>query len=501
MAEELIQMSLINNLPDELLILQFKSFLNVMARSFAPQDVRTRELDISSLLLLTRVCRRWRDLVIGFPAFWTRVDNDNIDEFDEFTRRSRDLPLSLRLTIKEHISDASTILRSYGQRIRRLTFALSLESCDITPLLDQAVPNHLECLIIAYNDHSESDDMPLAYRHLNPHICSSLSALSLRPATSWFPVEARFPNLTHLYLSAADTFFGIGGILNKPPLFPLLKKTPKLEFLHIVRPQALNLNSLGAVTGSGTVVLPKLRSCVLVGGDVDSCFSIISQCSMPRNVWIRLDQVLRFNNDLLQLPSLPMKNQITHLEVSMHLQQFHVRAEAPMGGVWLNTNLDDSHLINDTDVWRSWLCSLLETSVFPNLTSLHIDGIDSSTLAPLLRSTPQVTHLGVRLRTTWCDEPHRPGGPPQDHEFIHALGSLDQDTGTLLLPALESLAFDALHRHIWLDPEDVDDYSVGADAIAPNPSLETSPGDISASTTASRIGKPHSSRPQITSRR
>ena len=285
MAEELNQTSFINNLPDELLILQFKSFLNVvdvMARIFAPQDARTRQLDISSLLLLTRVCRRWRDLVIGFPAFWTLVDNDNIDRFNEFTRRSRDLPLSLRLTIKEHISDAATIIRSYGQRIHRLTFALSLESCDITPLLDQAVPNHLECLIIAYNDHSESDDMPLAgrYRHLNPHICSSLSALSLRPATSWFPIEARSPNLTHLYLSAADTFFGIGGILNKPPLFPLLKKTPKLEFLHIVRPQALNLNDHGAVNGSGTAVLLKLRSCILVGGDVDSCFSIISQCSI-----------------------------------------------------------------------------------------------------------------------------------------------------------------------------------------------------------------------------
>ena len=494
MAEELNQMSPINNLPDELLILLFKSFLNIAARSGARDSLVTKP-GVSSLLLLTHVCRRWRDLIIGFPAFWTRVDNDNIDRFNEFTRRSRDLPLLLRLTIKEHISDASTIFRAYGQRIRRLTFSFSHMPCNISPLLDCAVPNDLECLIIAYNEESMRYSVPMTRQHLSPHICSSLSALALRPAALWFPAEARFPNLTHLYLSA-DPRFAFGGVRDRPPLLPLLNKTPKLEFLHIVHPQGLNLDKVGAVNDSGTVVLTKLRSCVLVGGDLDSCFSVISKSSMPQNVWIRLDHIVHdpFLTDLRPLPALPMKDQITHLEVALHgVMHFHLRAEAPTGGVWLNTGVHDVHF-NETASWTSWLCSLLETSTFPNLTSLHVDTVDTSTLSPLLQSFPQLTHLGVRLHTLWFDNPLRHGDASKYHEFFHLFGASDGRAESLLLPALESLAFDITHNQIWMEHYGNDADLAGADVIASYPGPETSPEDVPA--TASRAGKFYFTRPQ-----
>ena len=182
----------------------------------------------------------------------------------------------------------------------------------------------------------------------------------------------------------------------------------------------MDLDEVGAVNDSGTVILPKLRSCVLVGGDLDNCFSMISKTSMPQNVWIRLDHIVYdpFLTDLRRLPALPMKDQITHLEVALYgIMHFHLRAEAPTGGVWLNTGVHDVHF-NETASWTSWLCSLLETSTFPNLTSLHVDIVNSSTLSPLLQSFPQLTHLGVRLHTLWFDNPLRHGDASKYDEFL-----------------------------------------------------------------------------------
>lgn len=87
-------------------------------------------------ILLTRVCRRWREVAVDMPSLWCRLSvkvflNDwQRDAFcyDTWLKRSRGRPLSLALQWQEHVStELQSLLQPYLKQILSLSI-LSLEN-------------------------------------------------------------------------------------------------------------------------------------------------------------------------------------------------------------------------------------------------------------------------------------------------------------------------------------------------------------------------------------
>ncbi|KAG1874388.1 hypothetical protein F4604DRAFT_741972 [Suillus subluteus] len=92
-------------------------------------------------MLLTRICRRWRDIAMGFPNLWCRLrlNADGVHDinwqpiafyYDSWLRRSRGLPLSLEICC---LSDNSTtkiqsLIQPYINQILSLSISFFLNA-------------------------------------------------------------------------------------------------------------------------------------------------------------------------------------------------------------------------------------------------------------------------------------------------------------------------------------------------------------------------------------
>ena len=386
----------ISTLPAELLIHIFKSFLAIAAP--LPQAPCSK-VDTSPLLCITRVCRRWRDIAIGYPALWTTVDNNNVAQLDEFARRSRNLGLTMFLTVERQIEDTRAILRDHGQRISRLSLNLPHQSFDASTLLKGIKTDHLECLTVAVdgfiravsNSRDQRQPTPLWYHKLGNSVSSGLSALALRPVVLWLPAD-HFPNLTHLYLS----FESVLRRVSQSMVVKLLKKMPRLETLHFEGPYGAFRPSQGPSGSQESIAtLPRLQSCTFVGGELCPCLSLLSHLSLPQDVWIRVSdpEIDPFEpeSEPPLLPPLLVMDQVTHAEAVLREYDETFIAEGPTGGIWLEKYIDDP----DADGWDGWTSGFLD--ILPRLVSLNVSISDRANIRRLLCNAPGLVHLGLRF--------------------------------------------------------------------------------------------------------
>ena len=115
-----------------------------------------------ALIVLTHVCRGWRDVLISRPSLWTRLDFENVDKTHTYIQRSQNSPLELYLGKYEVANDAFALVIPHIRRTKSLTIrgnglpsalthflchAPSLEKLDINictvtePVLDDALFN------------------------------------------------------------------------------------------------------------------------------------------------------------------------------------------------------------------------------------------------------------------------------------------------------------------------------------------------------------------------
>ena len=430
----------ISTLPAELLIHIFKSFL---AAAASPPEAPCVKIDKSPLLCLTGVCHRWRDVAIGYPAFWTTMDNNNMAQLDEFARRSRDLPLTMFLTVEEQIEDARTILSCLGERISRLSLTLLRKSFDISTLLKCIRTDHLECLTVAFDvtirfQANWGQPVSICYYPLGNPVSNGLSALALRPVAPWLPTD-HFPSLTHLYLSVNHTLKHV----SQPMVIKLLKQMPQLEFLHLKCSEGFGQGASGDHKSIAT--LPRLRSCTFVGGELNPYFPLLSNLSLPQDVWVRVSDTMpdpfESESEPILLPPLLVVDQVTHAEAALRDRDQYFIAEGPTGGIWFDTYIDDP----GADRWDRWTSCFLET--LPRLTSLNVSISDSAGIRGLLNNAPELVHLGIRLPFHWRIDALDGDWEPHDAAFTDVFECLGREK-PLVCPDLQTLALDVIHVHM-----------------------------------------------------
>ncbi|KAG1747102.1 uncharacterized protein EDB91DRAFT_1079730 [Suillus paluster] len=151
-----------------------------------PEDEQFSPEPDLALMLLTRVCRRWREVAVGLPSLWCRLymELDASDSlraafcYDSWLKRSRGCPLSLALDC--HAID-STKLRSLIQPYVHQISSLSIPDPDQPELLLNNLPALQELTIVGI-DHRLPPIAPFISR-----LPSTLRSLRIKEA--WFNVR------------------------------------------------------------------------------------------------------------------------------------------------------------------------------------------------------------------------------------------------------------------------------------------------------------------------
>ncbi|KAG1849702.1 hypothetical protein DFJ58DRAFT_888842 [Suillus subalutaceus] len=123
--------SLISRLPTEILS---EIFLYCL-----PEDEHLVYASRQAPMLLTKICRRWREIAVGFPRLWCRLQVEFWYEdwktrasshedwqtrafgYDSWLKRSRGCPLSLRLECGNDWSELQILLQPYVQQVSSLS--------------------------------------------------------------------------------------------------------------------------------------------------------------------------------------------------------------------------------------------------------------------------------------------------------------------------------------------------------------------------------------------
>ena len=297
-----------------------------------------RAVNAQSLITLTRICRRWRGILLNRPRIWTRVDCDNLARLETFAQRALTLPLSLLFIDKDESSEFGPELDSdfpddhpnsrmpeierYADRVTRLD-APSVFTADPTPprwLFDISLPS-LECLNVSFDTNIQDGTEPE-----EPEECIllgvqtlSLKALALSWMTPWWYPRNHFPNLTHLCLSYHDN---VGAV----PLFmfiSILSRCPALKVFHLHNAPPDEAFPDIPPGMEMPVSLPRLRAATLTDWDSGMSLRLLRLLSLP---WDRV----RIRAGDVDLDS--AASYVSNLPILDHATTFEVRT-TPYGPV------------------------------------------------------------------------------------------------------------------------------------------------------------------------
>ncbi|KAG2143692.1 hypothetical protein DEU56DRAFT_884346 [Suillus clintonianus] len=211
-------------------------------------------------LLLTGVCRRWREVAVNMPSLWCRLSvmvalssswRPQASGYDLWLKRSRGYPLSLALFCNNRDAiKMQRLLRPYVNQILslRLTF---YEGTTLPELLLDNLPA-LQELAILQGAHDSNVEV-LAIGHSIPRVPSTVRSLKIVdrffhtvPLTSFGPVAAhltyldistlRYPSavlqLLHLCPSLASLKITVTFYYGEPLVFRPFTH-PKIQMFHI----------------------------------------------------------------------------------------------------------------------------------------------------------------------------------------------------------------------------------------------------------------------------
>ncbi|KAG2062549.1 hypothetical protein BDR04DRAFT_1112122, partial [Suillus decipiens] len=170
-------------LPTEILAEIFKYCL--------PDDEHLAPASKLAPILLTTVCRRWREVSVGLPMLWCRLqledDDDNWQKsavgYDSWLQRSDECPLSLRIEYSGNWSKLRELLQPYMPQISTLTL-------DFLPCVNPVIMEEFCAL----------KELTIYQRYFYP-------AQAVYPSLSNFPVSLRRLNVTDLFLDREEVGF------------------------------------------------------------------------------------------------------------------------------------------------------------------------------------------------------------------------------------------------------------------------------------------------------
>ncbi|OJA16627.1 hypothetical protein AZE42_06002 [Rhizopogon vesiculosus] len=183
-------------------------------------------------MLLTRVCRRWRDVALGTPSLWCRLSVEAASHsdwqravfcYDSWLQRSGSRPLSLKLLYSvDNAADLRILLQPYNTRISSLH--TTFEHAPTTHLL-QDLPVLQELTIRHVKGNFPGSSVGTTISRLSPALCSLDASEDFHP----FDSERLYsfnPGWTHLT--------NVKIVIYQPNVLShLLHLCPNLSSLHI----------------------------------------------------------------------------------------------------------------------------------------------------------------------------------------------------------------------------------------------------------------------------
>ncbi|KAG1797271.1 hypothetical protein EV424DRAFT_502987 [Suillus variegatus] len=199
-----------------------------------PQTDYTLPNSKSPPMLLTRICRRLRDVAADMPSLWCRLSM-NIDYwnwrqatfcYDSWLKRTQGRPLSLEITrIKNDTTDLRTLLQPYISQI----FSLKVEFDSLRAIAPEILLNDLPALqelqVVIHALFKTRDT-------LSP-ILTAISRLFTLRSLNFEALDCvhSIKRLSHLNLTNIDLFkSNPTNIINLLQKFPTLS-SPKIEML------------------------------------------------------------------------------------------------------------------------------------------------------------------------------------------------------------------------------------------------------------------------------
>ncbi|KAI0736048.1 hypothetical protein C8Q76DRAFT_297452 [Earliella scabrosa] len=271
-----------------------------------PAHPKFRFTSCRTLLRVTHVSRRWREVALSSPDLWTRFACHNADQAFAFIERSQELPVSIFLAIGSipgaSSSDESDetrpeipldiLTRLPHHRLRRLDLEAFLTPDTVMPLMDIHAPR-LECLTISslydLDDDSPQDKVSLV--QLLQGETEALKALALSPTVDGMPSNT-FPNLTHLHI-AVEPYSSA----QPADIIRLLANTPRVQHLFV-----------GALLGGEDVPIASLNALrLLVFSTCDSnlAFQVLEYLDLPSECFVRMHGILVGQEEHYELQPLP----------------------------------------------------------------------------------------------------------------------------------------------------------------------------------------------------
>ncbi|KAG1874390.1 hypothetical protein F4604DRAFT_2009893 [Suillus subluteus] len=218
----------VSRLPAELLSEIFMHTLPSFDELLPPSKLR-------SPMLLTRICRRWREVVVDTPSLWCRLFGGYKSSqrghrpqeafcYNTWLKRSRGLPLSLALTCRTN--HLTSLLQPYTNQISSLRIVYCAATRD---LLLSDLPALQVLIVDGWISDFQFQESAIAQSILN-HSFTLRSLKVSRPSSSFYLAgfhsfkNSRWPHLTHAHVEIT---------VYQQDLLILLQQAPNLSSAKI----------------------------------------------------------------------------------------------------------------------------------------------------------------------------------------------------------------------------------------------------------------------------
>ncbi|KAI0747419.1 hypothetical protein C8Q74DRAFT_1374450 [Fomes fomentarius] len=406
----------INRLPVEFLVEVIK-YATHCKRTSLHDTIPLRKVDISPLLTLiaiTHVCRRWRDVATGTPMLWNRfrsIPNNSLLEL--FLERSGNAPLTVGVVVKNKGRKVvQGVLEACRPRLQTLHIFDTRSSYTRHPPLHQRplqlrLVELLCCTIMSKSERRDRDAWPS--NPSNPSMpvlfgdtVSTLRALAIVPV-AWLPGN-HFSHLTHLYLSFS-MHYGTSLVDQLRRLLTLLSRTPGLSYLQLrdvgqVRAPFSSDPTFSQSSEPKRVALSHLRSLIIAESGYRITLSFLDCLDLPGSVLVHLSGMdIKQGSPSIRIPIIPPLI-LSHLEIfvvklSLHLvagpSDVYNSSRPFRAGFWMQAKIYQE----GQDQWEPWPLSLHNVLRPSSIRTLHVCFRDPEQFADILPHMSHLVELGV----------------------------------------------------------------------------------------------------------